>query len=265
MPHQKKTPVAVIVLNEPKFSQKITINHQLLLELKVAGISHVALLPLCPEKIVSVQEAQFVPMPGEVMRDNLDNVQDILKSNRFTLVKSYSDLFKESLSACESYDKIILTLQNNIDNIDHNYRYVIFDDLTVLNTGDEFLSPTDFNVTDTAKSLRLGVACENYLYHLHQPKVDSDVELTKKKIGIVMRLHELTKLSTPESLKEFGQILIDNRVTLEARRDSNTMIFMKVLLSIFTLGIAVACGLWEKEGEKVTSEFSSTLSISTPG
>ena len=76
------------------------------------------------------------------------------------------------------------------------------------------------------------------------------------------QLLELTKSPTLESLHNFGQILRNNRTTLEARRDSATRIFLKIVLSFFTLGIAVACGLWRKEGEKVTEDLSRTLSPS---
>lgn len=263
MPHQMVIPVAVVVLKETKYSQPITINQELLVALKNAGIAHIALLPLCPLKVVSTSEAQFVPYPGRVMQEGLGAVQDELKLNKFTLVSDYLDIFKGSLDASESDELIIAALQKNIKDDNHNYRYVILDNLTVLSADEnDFLSRTDLDATHTVKALRLRVACENYLHHLQQPKADADEELTKAKQKIVGNLLELAKMSTFESLNDFGQILKDNRATLETRRDSDTMIFLKVLLSFFTLGIAVACGLWEKEGEKVTAELSSTLSPS---
>lgn len=256
MPHQDIKPVAVIILHEPKYMQPITIKPELLDTLKKTGIKHIALLPYCSPKAVSMSEVTFVPYPGMIMEKGIGTLQEALKEKQFTLVNDYTELFKHATSKSDCFRDMLSTLQKNADDQNHPERYVIFEDLHVCGIN---LHRTDVDMTTAAKALRLRVACENYLYHLHQPKTDANKQYTQEKQKIVGKLLDLAKISTPDSLQQFGQVLKNNRTTLETRRDSNTMIFLKVLLSFFSIGIAVACGLWKIEGERVTQELSNTL------
>ena len=261
MSHPTIKPVAVIILHETKHKQPITIQHEIFSALKISGIERIALLTLCPPKVVSMAESSFVPYPGSVMRESIGPIQEELKLAQYLLVNDYSDMLNRAVSSSEYYEDIISALKQNIDDTGHPYRYVIFDERFVSNIDEEeSIVHTDLDLAVAAKALRLRVVCENYLYHLQQPKADADINLTHEKQQVVLDLLKLAKNSTADSLQMFGQLLRDQRTTLEARRDSTTMIFLKVLLSFFTLGIAVACGLWQKEGEKVVDELSCTFS-----
>lgn len=266
MPHQTIKPVAVIVLWEPKHREPITINPELLAALRKNGIDHIALLPLCPSKAVSMAEAQFIPYPGIVMKAEMGSLQNKLKDEKFILVNNYVETLNQGMHQGDNYEEMTSTLRQDAENQNHVYRYIILDGLKVLNFDqEERMVQTDMDIAVAAKALRLRVACENYLNHLSQPKPDADIKLTQDKQEIVRALLEHAKASTPESLQAFGQLLREKQPIIETRRDSDTRIFLKVLLSIFTLGIAVACGLWKKEGEKVAQELNSTLSPGNRG
>jgi len=273
MPRQTIKPVAVIVLWEPKNREPITINQKLLASLRENGIDHIALLPLCPHKPVSMAETQFIPFPGDVMRDGIGPLQNNLKDAKFILVNNYVEKLNQGMNQDNNDGEMIATLRQDAENQNHVYRYIILDGLKVFNfdqeesdlSGAQRMVQTDMNIAVAAKALRLRVACENYLNHLSQPKPDANIKLTQDKQEIVRALLEHAKTSTPESLQAFGELLKEKQPIIEARRDSYTRIFLKVLLSIFTFGIAVACGLWKKEGETVAQELNSTLSLGNRG
>ncbi len=119
-------------------------------------------------------------------------------------------------------------------------------------------------LNDQGNCGHIRVACENYLNHLNQPKSDADQQLTTDKQTIVKQLLEFAKSSIPDSLQRFEDLFKKYRYKLEERRDSATRIFLKVLLSIFTVGIACACGLWKIEGEKVAQEFNHIINSASP-
>lgn len=84
-------------------------------------------------------------------------------------------------------------------------------------------------------------------------------------------LSELDKtLTAPESkntpiaelksqLQAFKSCFDEKRGILESRRDRYVTIFLKVVLTVFSLSIAYWCGLWTIKGEKVAEKLDSTL------
>lgn len=120
-------------------------------------------------------------------------------------------------------------------------------------------------ILNATKLFRLNVACENYLAHLKKLQSNTvqnftNQAVTASKKELVEKLLALT--SSPDSLTQFETMFKENRKTIEERRDTETMIFLKVLLSIFTLGIAPLCGLWKVKGQQVAQELDMALNPS---
>lgn len=75
----------------------------------------------------------------------------------------------------------------------------------------------------------------------------------------ISQLIEITKSSSPSTLRDFQAAFDANRETINLRRDSSTRYFLKMILSILTFRIANIFGLWKMRGQEVTQDMSSTL------
>lgn len=104
-------------------------------------------------------------------------------------------------------------------------------------------------------------ACNDYLVHLNESS-DKDINdsYTRKKIDAVEGMRNSISIDkSDQGLADFTMLFKNNASLLQTRRDSAGMIFLKVIATICSFGIAACCGLWAVKGKQVTQEISDIL------
>ncbi|MFA6303539.1 MAG: hypothetical protein WC627_10490 [Legionella sp.] len=286
------TPVAVIIVAQ--YYQSMSINPELLTALRKANIKHIVLLPIEDPTLLNQTistNPNFARVETAVIMDRMLRESTALQNKQAELAQSHSFIFaNHNITETPKAKFIAFPTAGSPSNIpDESFmekfkaqlkensrnRYIIYnlhtDKVNIpsiapnINVVNVTKNQTTLSILNETKLFRLRIACENYLAHLKQ--IPSEISqkctnqtLTQDKIKIVQQLLELSY--TPDSLATFENVFNDNRKKIEERRDSGTMIFLKILLSIFTGGFAPLCGLWRVEGKQVAQELASTLNPS---
>lgn len=92
--------------------------------------------------------------------------------------------------------------------------------------------------------------------------------LTLKKVKIVIELVESLRndKTSTEKLTDFNEIFNDEqkRAILETRRDTKCETFLKGVISVLSLGIAVAFGIWKTKAATLREDVEDIQNPSTP-
>lgn len=83
-----------------------------------------------------------------------------------------------------------------------------------------------------------------------------------EKYKVVTRLQESLNTpvkSAPEQLKDFRQKFLAERAILEKNRDRPSILFLKGIATLFSLGVAYLLGIWNVRGQQAAANLQQTL------
>jgi hypothetical protein len=169
-------------------------------------------------------------------------------------------------------DKVAQLYQEELEkNLDH------FEDVTfaIYNPGygpDNFTPFKDYIENNDIRSLR--TVCSDYKKHLEEKKEQDRTPLAKQKLDIMEQLlKSLASGSITDKKANFYKIFSNTykpsadsinikeskpltcRALLAESQDSHAIIVLKVIATIFSLGIAGAFGIWNVQGKQIGDEI----------
>ncbi len=90
---------------------------------------------------------------------------------------------------------------------------------------------------------------------------DENVQLSIEKYKAVDKIQKTlhNKCDATQQLHCFRHEFINQRAIIEKKRDKKTMIFVKAVITVFSIGLAAVLGIWNIKGRQTTNKINSIL------
>lgn len=94
-----------------------------------------------------------------------------------------------------------------------------------------------------------------------QKIADENLQLSIEKYKAVDKIQKTlhSKCDATQQLHCFRHEFINQRAIIEKKRDKKTMIFVKTVITVFSIGLAAVFGIWNIKGRQTTNKINSIL------